>query len=50
MSWLDVKWFFEDAYDSVTDAISDGVDAVTDFIDENPKTSIAIGVLGVGSG
>jgi hypothetical protein len=45
MSWLDVKWFFEDAYDSVTDAISDGVDVVTDFIDENPKTSIAIGVL-----
>lgn len=29
----------------VTDAISDGVDIVTDFIDENPKTSIAIGVL-----
>lgn len=45
MSWLEAKQFFEDAYDSATDAISEGVDVVTDFIDENPKTSIAIGVL-----
>lgn len=45
MSWLDIKWFLEDAYDSVSDAVSDGIGAVTDFIDENPKTSIAIGVI-----
>ena len=45
MSWLDVKYFLEDGYDSVTDTISDGFGAVTDFIDENPKTSIAIGII-----
>ncbi|HDO7516348.1 TPA: hypothetical protein P4F68_004529 [Escherichia coli] len=50
MDWYDVKWFFRDVCDSVSnvagniyDVAADGVGAVTDFIEENPKTSIAIG-------
>ncbi|MCW1902136.1 hypothetical protein OGR44_28350, partial [Klebsiella oxytoca] len=52
MDWYDVKWFFGDVCDSVSevagniyDTAADGVAAVTDFIEENPKTSIAIGAL-----
>lgn len=52
MDWYDVKWFFRDVCDSVSnvagniyDVAADGVGAVTDFIEENPKTSIAIGTV-----
>lgn len=44
MDWYDVKWFFRDVCDSVSnvagniyDVAADGVGAVTDFIEENPK-------------
>ncbi|MBC9377143.1 hypothetical protein [Escherichia coli] len=52
MDWYDIKWFFRDVCDSVSnvagniyDVAADGVGAVTDFIEENPKTSIAIGTV-----
>lgn len=45
MSWNKVKWIIEDVCSSITDTVSGGADAVTDFIKENPKTSIALGTI-----
>ena len=49
MGWINVKWFCEDVCDFVTDTVSDGFDVVTDFINEKPKTSIAIGATASGT-